>query len=99
MDEKEKWLNSPEGATIRRGIAFVVGLVALFLPKYLGIEMQPADQIAVVTLVTGYIFQSVYKSGKVTETKAAEQAREDIKNRDQAINELREELKRLRGVR
>lgn len=58
-----------EAATIRRLVAFVIGLVAVALNKKLGLQLDPTAEASIVALIIGYIGQSAYKEAQ--EKKAA----------------------------
>lgn len=49
-----------ESASIRRMVAFVVGILAMALNKKLGLQLDDAAQVGIVTLIATYIGQSAY---------------------------------------
>lgn len=64
-------MDSLKAATIKRLIAFVVGVAAVALNKKLGLDLDVESQAMLVTLILGYIGQSSLKEAKVESAKAA----------------------------
>jgi len=82
-----------EAATIRRLVAFVVGLVAVVLNKKLGLELDDAAQVSLVALIATYIGQSAYNEAQTKKAAAvvtaADKEKASITDNQSAIDAIR----------
>lgn len=69
MDQKQAVIT----ATVRRAVAFLVGVVAIVLASKFGIVLDAADKVAITTMVLGYLGQSAANEihDRAVEAKAA----------------------------
>lgn len=82
---EQTWIESPAGATVKRGLAFLLGLLALALNKYAHLELSTETQAMITTLVLGFVAQSSMHS--MAKVKANAQA--TITTLPAAVEELK----------